>query len=148
MQQSIAVRLPRAAIAVALLAIVAGALLGAGGADAKSAKRVVAQAHSPSLGKTVLTNTKHHTLYSLSVEKNGKFICTGSCLQTWHPLIVPPGVKPTGPVKLGTVKRPNGGRQVTYHGRPLYTFDGDMAKGETNGEGFKDVGTWHAATTG
>jgi predicted lipoprotein with Yx(FWY)xxD motif len=147
MQRSIKVRLPRAAIGISLLAIMAGALI-AGGADAKSAKRVVEQAHSPSLGKTVLTNTRHHTLYSLSVEKHGKFICTGSCLQTWHPLIVPPGVTPTGPVKLGTVKRPNGGRQVTYHGRPLYSFDGDMAKGETNGEGFKDVGTWHAATVG
>ena len=35
---------------------------------------------------------------------------------------------------------------MTFEGRPLYTFDGDSKKGDANGEGFKDVGTWHAAT--
>jgi predicted lipoprotein with Yx(FWY)xxD motif len=148
MQRSTTIQLPRVAFGISLLAIVAGALIGSPGATAKETERVVELAHSPALGKTVLTNKRHRTLYTLSVETNGKFICTGSCLSTWHPLIVPPRVKPTGPVKLGTVKRPNGGRQVTFHGRPLYSFDGDMAKGETNGEGFKDVGTWHAAKLG
>lgn len=70
---------------------------------AKSSKRVAAEAESSALGKTVLTTTKGRTLYSLSVEKNGKFICTGSCLSVWHPLMVPAGVRPVGPVKLGTV---------------------------------------------
>ena len=94
----------------------------------------------------MLTNDQGRTLYSLSAENNGKFICTGSCLSAWHPLIVPAGVKPTGPVKLGTIKRPEGGTQVTYKGRPLYRFSGDTKAGEANGEGIKDVGTWHAAT--
>ena len=48
-------------------------------------------------------------------------------------------------LKLGSIKRPEGGRQVTYHGRPLYTFVEDHGPGKANGEGFKDVGTWHAA---
>jgi len=97
-------------------------------------------------GSTVLTANNGHTLYTLSVEKHGNFICKGSCLKTWFPLVVAAGVKPTGPVALGTVKRPDGRRQVTFGGRPLYTFDGDSRKGQANGEGFKDVGTWHAAT--
>jgi len=113
---------------------------------AKSSKRVVAQAENATLGKTVLTTTKDRTLYSLSVEKNGKFICTASCLSVWHPLTVPMGVRPTGPVKLGTIERPEGGTQVTYKGRPLYRFGGDTRAGQANGEGIKDVGTWHAAT--
>ena len=76
----------------------------------------------------------------------GTFICKRGCLATWHPLYVAAGVKPTGPVKLGAIKRPdNGRRQVTFRGRPLYTFDGDEKPGDVNGEGFKDVGTWHAA---
>lgn len=112
----------------------------------KSSKRVAGEAENPTLGKTVLTTTKGRTLYSLSVEKNGKFICTASCLSVWHPLMVPMGVRPTGPVKLGTVKRPEGGTQVTYKGRPLYHFGGDTKAGQANGEGIKDVGTWHAAT--
>jgi predicted lipoprotein with Yx(FWY)xxD motif len=116
-------------------------------AAATTSKRVVREANSPSLGKTVLTANNGLTLYTLSAEKHGTFICKGSCLKDWHPLVVAKGVKPTGPVQLGTVKRPdNGRRQVTFEGRPLYTFDDDRKKGDANGEGFKDVGTWHAAT--
>jgi predicted lipoprotein with Yx(FWY)xxD motif len=128
-----------AAIAIVVVAGLFGSL-----ASAQTSKRVVKEAHAG--GHTVLTNKAGLTLYSLSVEKHGHFICTGSCVSTWIPLLVRPGVKPTGPVALGTVKRPNGKRQVTFAGRPLYTFDGDSRKGEANGEGFKDVGTWHAAT--
>jgi predicted lipoprotein with Yx(FWY)xxD motif len=113
---------------------------------AKPSKRVAAEAENLTLGKTVLTTTKGRTLYSLSVEKNGKFICTASCLSVWHPLMVPAGVRPTGPVKLGTIERPEGGTQVTYQGRPLYRFGGDSKAGQANGEGIKDVGTWHAAS--
>jgi predicted lipoprotein with Yx(FWY)xxD motif len=127
-------------LALAIIALAAGAL--AQGAS----KRVAKEAENPALAKTVLTTTKGLTLYSLSVERNGKFICTGSCLSVWHPLTVPAGVKPTGPVKLGTIARPEGGTQVTYKGRPLYRFGGDSKTGEANGEGIKDVGTWHAAT--
>jgi predicted lipoprotein with Yx(FWY)xxD motif len=113
---------------------------------AKPGKRVAAERENATLGKTILTTTKGRTLYSLSVEKNGKFICTASCLSVWHPLMVPADVRPTGPVKLGTVERPEGGTQVTYGGRPLYRFGGDSKAGQANGEGIKDVGTWHAAS--
>lgn len=139
-------RRPRNAVALLLaLALVVGAVA-VPTALARGSKTVVGEAHAPSLHKTVLTNTKGLTLYSLSVEKNGKFICTGSCTSTWIPLTVSAGTKPKGPVALGTIKRPEGKIQVTFKGLPLYTFDGDSAKGQANGEGFKDVGTWHAAT--
>ena len=129
------------ALALALAAIAASAVAQSGGS-----KRVAKEAENATLGKTVLTTTNGRTLYSLSVEKNGKFICTGSCLSVWHPLTVPAGIRPTGPVKLGTIERPEGGTQVTYKGRPLYRFGSDSKAGEANGEGIKDVGTWHAAT--
>jgi predicted lipoprotein with Yx(FWY)xxD motif len=130
-----------------IVAIVAAAGLITSLAAARPAtKSVVKQAQSPSLGHKVLTANSGLTLYTLSVEKHGNFICKGACLKTWFPLIVAAGVKPTGPVPLGTVKRPDGRRQVTFKGRPLYSFDGDVKKGDANGEGFKDVGTWHAAS--
>lgn len=136
--------LTRATLSIAAILAVAG--LFSSLATAQTSKRVVSEANNPSLGHTVLIANNGLTLYSLSVEKNGKFICKGSCLKDWHPLVVAAGVKPTGPVSLGTVKRPdNGMRQVTFEGRPLYTFDEDSKKGDAKGEGIEDVGTWHAA---
>lgn len=148
MFDSAAFRLSKSQIRAVVPIVLATALIAVGvaGAAGASAKRVVSEAENSALGKTVLTTTKGRTLYSLSVEKNGKFICTGACLSSWHPLTVPAGTKPTGPVKLGTIERPEGGIQVTYRGRPLYRFGADSKAGEVNGEGIKDVGTWHAAT--
>jgi predicted lipoprotein with Yx(FWY)xxD motif len=150
MQQSIAFRPPsnriRTAAMVGLALALVATVLAAGALAQGGTKRVAKEAQNATLGKTVLTSTSGRTLYSLSAEKKGKFICTASCLSVWHPLTVPAGVKPTGPVKLGTIKRPEGETQVTYKGLPLYRFGGDTKAGEANGEGIKDVGTWHAAT--
>jgi predicted lipoprotein with Yx(FWY)xxD motif len=49
---------------------------------------------------------------------------------------------------LGTIRRPGGQTQVTYRGRPLYTFNDDRRQGDVGGEGFVDVGTWHAVVVG
>jgi len=131
----------------AIVSILAAAGLFTSLATAQTTKRVAKEANNQALGHTVLVANNGLTLYSLSAEKHGTFICKGSCLKDWHPLVVAKGVKPTGPVPLSTVKRPdNGLRQVTFEGRPLYTFDGDSKKGDANGEGIKDVGTWHAAS--
>jgi predicted lipoprotein with Yx(FWY)xxD motif len=85
------------------------------------------------------------TLYSLSAEQGGKFICTSSsCTQIWHPLSA--AGTPSGVASLGTVMRPDGTQQVTYKGMPLYTFAQDQQPGQVKGQGFKDVGTWSAVT--
>jgi len=109
---------------------------------------VVKTASNSTLGATVLVNAQGMTLYHLSGEQGGKFICTSAaCVATWPPLLASSSAAPTGGVeKLGTVKRPNGTTQVTYNGEPLYTFAHDKA-GEANGQGIKDVGTWSAVTT-
>jgi predicted lipoprotein with Yx(FWY)xxD motif len=138
------IRLAILALTLALTALIAPAA-----ANASQSSKVVAKAaQNATLGKTLLTNTKGRTLYSLSAETKGKFICTGACLSTWHPLVVSASVMPKGPVKLGTIERPDGRTQVTFKGRPLYSFNGDAKSGEANGEGIKDVGTWHAASVG
>jgi predicted lipoprotein with Yx(FWY)xxD motif len=141
------VRTPILAVAIALTI---GAVLAAGAlAVTQRTKTVAKEGPSTALSKTVLTTMKGRTLYSLSAEKRGRFICTDpGCLASWKPLVVAKGVRPKGPVKLGTVVRPDGRRQVTFKGLPLYSFNGDVSKGEANGEGLKDVGTWHAVVTG
>jgi predicted lipoprotein with Yx(FWY)xxD motif len=109
---------------------------------------VVKTASNATLHATVLVNAQGMTLYSLSVEKNGKFVCTSSaCVAVWHPLSASSAAVPSGAVgSLGTVKRPDGTEQVTYKGMPLYTFAQDQKPGDAGGQGVKDVGTWTAVT--
>jgi len=104
----------------------------------------IATAHNPTLDKRILVTRGGRTLYALSAETNGRFICTRACLATWPPLILKRAAKPTGVSGLGAIKRPDGRRQVTFRGRPLYRFASDTRKGDVNGEGFRDVGVWHA----
>lgn len=139
----------RAATAAAFLAAVLLAIPVAGIAKAPKVVQVKT-ARNAHLHRTVLVTAHGRTLYSLSAETHGRLICTGGCLATWKPLLVPRGAKLKGPKGLkglGTVVRSDDKhRQATYRGRPLYTFAGDMKKGDANGEGFRDVGTWHAAS--
>jgi predicted lipoprotein with Yx(FWY)xxD motif len=116
-----------------------------GGASAP----VVQAASNATLGATVLVNAQGMTLYHLSAERNGKWICTSAaCVQVWHPLAAQGGTAPKGSVgSLGTVKRPDGKLQVTYKGMPLYTFAQDQSAGEAKGQGIKDVGVWGAVKT-
>jgi predicted lipoprotein with Yx(FWY)xxD motif len=130
-----------------LLLALAGALLTSAAAGARATKTVVKEGGNPAADAGFLTNLRGRTLYTLSNERS-KFVCNGACLQSWPPLVVPAGVKPTGTAKLGTRKRSDGRMQVTYKGLPLYTYAGDAKKGDTNGEGLKTGGgTWHVAGT-
>ena len=129
-------------LAAALLVGLVAAIYATRSSSAGPAK-LVSTAHNKTLGKTILVNSRGRSLYSLSVERHGKFICkTSSCLSIWTPLTVRKGTKPTGVAGLGTVKRPGGKIQVAYRGAPLYTFSQDMKRGDVKGNGFKDVGVW------
>ena len=150
----------RAALAVASIALAAacGSASGSGGTSAHQASGVVGTAQNAALSTRVLVNHQGMTLYTLSAERNGRFICTATamipgssqrCLQVWKPLLVKGAVHAGAIGALGTVKRPDtGGTQLTYKGLPLYTFAADHAPGDAGGNGFKDVGTWRAATVG
>jgi len=148
---------------VALVALAAGcgsgSASGSGGAAGATKASPVQVAKNSKLGTNVLANGSGMTLYTLSAETNGRFICTKTstipgtstpCLSFWIPLTVKSMAAPSGPVSgLGTVNRPDTGTiQLTYHGRPLYTFAEDKSPGDASGNGFKDVGTWQAAVVG
>ncbi len=142
---------PRRAALVLLLAALAFAvvfmLIGPphGQARTRGPTLKVSTAQNATLDKRILVTARGRTLYSLSAETRGRFICTGSCLTTWPPLILRGDARPVGVRGLGSIKRPDGRRQVTYKGKPLYRFFSDARKGDVNGEGFRDVGVWHAA---
>ncbi len=140
-----ATRLGAAVALVALLgAVAAFYAIRASGAEHV---RVVMTSTNKTLGKKILVNRKGMSLYSLSVERRGRFVCTTrTCLSLWKPLTIARRAVATGVAHLSVVERPDGRRQVAYRGGPLYTFVDDKAPGDVNGNGFKDVGVWRVAT--
>jgi predicted lipoprotein with Yx(FWY)xxD motif len=144
---SVPISRPLALVLTVALAFATALALGvASGSAARAPTLKVSTAQNATLGKRILVTRAGLTLYTLSAETRGRFICDdASCLDTWPPLLLRRGAQPTGVRFLGTIRRPDGRRQVTYRGRPLYRFSGDSRKGDVEGEGFRDVGTWRAA---
>jgi predicted lipoprotein with Yx(FWY)xxD motif len=97
---------------------------------------------SSSLGR-ILVDGHGHTLYLFAKDKKGKSACSGACAAYWPPLIAsgkPRAVAGAKASLLGTTRRADGRRQVTYRHHPLYTYAGDTGKGQTSGQGLDDFG--------
>lgn len=113
----------------------------------QKADRVVVQLATVAKFGKVLVDQNDFALYYDSADKPHHFACVGACLTVWPPLVLPKGqAKPIagkGVSGLGVVKGPSG-EQVTWHGKPLYTFVRD-GKGTVRGEGIKQDGTWFVA---
>ena len=98
----------------------------------------------------ILVDSSGRALYTPDQEADGTVHCVAACLSYGIPL-APGSATPTAPSgapKLGVINRPDGTKQVTAGGRPLYTFSLDSA-GKVTGEGAADdFGgqhfTWHA----
>ena len=107
----------------------------------KTSAVVVKVVHRAPVGK-MLATTAGASLYTDSSS------CTSGCLTVWPPLVMPKGrTVPKGISGLATVSLtlPSGTvLQVTYDGKPLYTFSGDTGK-SLNGNG---LGGFSAATVG
>jgi predicted lipoprotein with Yx(FWY)xxD motif len=119
-----------------------------GGSAASGGSPTVSTATVAGVG-TVLADASGMTLYYYQHDSGGMSACTGSCATAWPPLVLKAGV--TSPTagngidasKLGTITRPDGGIQVTYDGKPLYTYQGDASSGQATGQG---VGGFYAVT--
>jgi predicted lipoprotein with Yx(FWY)xxD motif len=88
---------------------------------------------------SVLVDHPGKAVYSSDVEASGKIVCDKACNAFWKPLTLGVG-KPTasaGAGKFGDITRPDGSRQVTVNGKPLYTFSED-SPGKATGNGFTD----------
>ena len=97
--------------------------------------------------ETVLTDARGMTLYYFTADSATQSACSGSCAQMWPPQLFSgsgiPASSTVLPGKLSAQTDANG-NQVEYNGHPLYTFSGDTAPGQTNGEGL--FGAWFVAT--
>ena len=128
-------RLGFAAMLGAIALLVAATVAGA-------ASRAIVKTHSSSLGK-ILVDAQGRTLYLFEKDKGIRSACYGQCAKFWPPLLT--SGKPTAAAGakaslLGTTRRTNGTKQVTYTGHPLYRFAEDKKPGETKGEGLKFFG--------
>lgn len=106
-----------------------------------------------------LSTRKDPKLGEIVVDKNGMTVyrfmkdkawpkpvsnCTGDCLAKW-PAVAPVDADDTkGVEKKGLMgfTRSDGAKQMTVDCWPIYTFAGDEAPGDTNGQGVG--GTWYA----
>src|SRR3990170_1374014 len=99
-----------------------------------------------SLG-SILIDARGLTLYAFTQDSPGTSTCQAGCVEFWPPLLISGSPSAGDGIQaslLGTITRSDGGSQVTYAGRPLYTFAQDNAPGELNGQG--SGGVWFVVT--
>ena len=135
------------ALGVSAIAVLALALASAAIAVTHSSARATTVSTARTgLGRVVVDGSGR-TLYLFEKDKRGHSACSGACASYWPPLLTTAKPVAAAGLKgslLGTIKRANGTKQVTYAGHPLYRFFGDSKRGQTNGEGLHDFGAgWY-----
>ncbi len=94
-----------------------------------------------SLGEVVVDG-RGRTLYMFGKDTagSGKSACTGGCLATWPPLVATGAPTVTGVTgTVGAIDTPDGKKQVTLNGWPLYTYAKDAKAGDTAGQNVGQV---------
>jgi predicted lipoprotein with Yx(FWY)xxD motif len=89
-------------------------------------------AHASAYG-TILFDGRGFVLYVFTRDGRGSSACAGACAKAWPPFLVrgrPSTAKGATARLLGTIRRGDGTRQVTYAGRPLYYYVGDRTPGQ------------------
>jgi predicted lipoprotein with Yx(FWY)xxD motif len=145
-------------ISAVLVSLLAVALIvsGCGGSSSSTTSNASASASSggtvsggevSGLG-AVLVDSEGLTVYEFAKDNGTTSSCYGACAESWPPVITT-GKASAGEgamsSQLGTTQRKDGTMQVIYAGHPLYTFVGDSAPGEANGnESTAFGGKWSA----
>jgi len=93
----------------------------------------------------VLVNGEGFTMYHMTTESADAITCTDQCASTWPPVLARSVPDANGlPGTFALADRPDGSKQLTYDDLPLYTYSGDSAAGQANGQGVG--GVWFAVT--
>lgn len=93
----------------------------------------------------IVVDAKGMSLYYFTkdVKDSGTSACTGGCLTAWPPLLTTAATPVADGVtgKLGTITTPEGAKQVTLNGMPLYYYQKDTKTGDVTGQGVG--GVWY-----
>ncbi len=95
-----------------------------------------------------ISSSNQHTLYTFAADTPNTSNCTtaSGCTGIWPPYTAPAGtVAPSGS-GFGIITRGDGTMQWTYQQIPLYSYSGDSAAGQGNGQGINSFGAvWGVA---
>ncbi|HEY6624455.1 MAG TPA: hypothetical protein VIX85_11515 [Acidimicrobiales bacterium] len=84
----------------------------------------------PAVGATAVTT------YTYSKDSPHHSTCLGACALAWPPVLTTGSPEVTGALSKGSVGeivRPDGTHQVTYHGKPLYFYSGEVPRLDASG---------------
>jgi predicted lipoprotein with Yx(FWY)xxD motif len=96
---------------------------------------------------TILVDHEGMTLYAFLNDTEGESTCTGDCLANWPAAVVEDAELNVGnldPELFSTVENPEAGTMLKIGDWPLYTFAGDEAPGDVNGQEVGDV--WYVVS--
>jgi predicted lipoprotein with Yx(FWY)xxD motif len=119
----------------------AGASSSASSSASTSAASTTLALATTNLGEVVV-DAQGRTLYMYGKDTagSGKSACTGACLTAWPPVIATGAPTVTGVTgTVGTIDTPDGKKQVTLNGWPLYTYVKDAKAGDTTGQNVGQV---------
>jgi predicted lipoprotein with Yx(FWY)xxD motif len=140
------------AIALAAAGVAAAAAVAHQSSSSLASSRATAgrvTLHKTKIGK-ILATSSGRSLYLFMADHNGKSACYGKCPTFWPPLMKKGKLRAGAGIKaklLGTTKRKNGKRQVTYKGHPLYVFKLDHGAGQVAGQRQNFFGgIWYAVS--
>lgn len=97
-------------------------------------------------GSPGFTTSSGFTVYTFDADTQGNVSACATisgCTGIWPPVSPPAGSLPS---PWSSFSRPDGKTQLSYKGKPLYTYAGDSAPGQTNGDNLNQFGAlWHIA---
>ena len=126
---------------LALTAVTAALLVGSPSASGSDSAKPTLVARGSQFGRVVFDGS-NHALYAFTRDPRGRSTCYGACANAWPPYIVRGTLRPgpgTTRTLLGTTRRRDGSRQLTYAGRPLYYYVGDPV-GEIRCQNVREFG--------
>jgi predicted lipoprotein with Yx(FWY)xxD motif len=134
-------------LVLAILVVVAATFAaGSGVARASAAAQTTLTVHGSRYG-SILFDGRGRALYAFTRDRRGgSSRCYGACARAWPVyfaggrLVAGKGVKRS---LIGTTRRRDGRRQITYNGRPLYYYVGDRRPGQVSCQNVAEFGgTW------
>ncbi len=93
-------------------------------------------------GEHLLADTKGNTLYVFDLDQGKPApTCSTDCAEVWPPYLISASEAKNLVAPLGSIARANKKVQVTYEGRPVYTYAFDRGVAADAGD---DIGgVWH-----